>query len=78
VPKVTSLTCVSCAASRSPRPTTHSCPACDGMLDVVYDYDSMDGGAFDRRLSVNRDRSMWRYGQLLPCEGRSERGCRKG
>ena len=64
--RVKSFTCVSCQAQYGSLPSTYTCPACGGILDVVYDYGSIDGGLFVRSLASNPDRSIWRYEDLLP------------
>ncbi len=64
--RVKSFTCVSCRAQYGFLPPTYTCPACGGILDVVYDYGSIDGGRFVHSLADNPDRSIWRYEDLLP------------
>ena len=64
--RVKSFTCVSCQAQYGSLPSTYTCPACGGILDVVYDYGSIDGGLLVRSLASNPDRSIWRYEDLLP------------
>jgi len=63
---VKSLACVSCGASYSSLPSTYTCAACRGILDVVYDYGSIDCEHIKRSLAANPDRSIWRYERLLP------------
>lgn len=63
------LKCVLCGASYRLGEAEYTCPACglDGTLDVLYDY-----AEAARTLSAEslegRERSLWRYGELLPIE----------
>lgn len=63
---VKSFVCVSCQAEYGSLPSTYTCPACGGILDVVYDYGSIDGSRFMRSLAEKPDRSIWRFEDLLP------------
>src|SRR5215472_12540196 len=42
------------------------CPACDGLLDTVFDEEIL--AEFPVRKPVNGDRSMWRYSMFLPVQ----------
>ncbi len=60
------LKCISCDAIISAKPDNTLCPACGGLLQVIYDYQAIKAN-FDRdALVTNRNFNMWRYSALLP------------
>lgn len=62
------LDCIDCGERFAPE-TPHRCPACGGILDPAYDYDSID---LTRETLESRPfDSMWRYGELLPFDRES-------
>ena len=63
------LKCVLCGASYRPGEVEYTCPACglDGTLDVLYDYAEAERTMSAESLA-GRERSLWRYGELLPIE----------
>jgi threonine synthase len=61
------LRCRECGREYSIKPI-HVCEFCFGPLEVVYDYEAMKGKV--TRESISRGpESVWRYADLLPCEG---------
>lgn len=67
------LRCISCESEFSTTAPRYSCANCGDLLDVAYDFDSIDPDAlkrtFDERLQSPKpiDRSgVWRYRELLP------------
>jgi threonine synthase len=63
---VQGLHCVFCDSLFSIR-IGHTCPRCGvtGILDVEYDYAAIDH-ALKRRALAGREKSLWRYRELLP------------
>ncbi len=65
---VLGLKCLICGKLHRPEDVDYVCPdhGDDGILDVLYDYDSIRR-RFDRKaLLQSDDRSIWRYRPLLP------------
>ena len=65
---VLGLKCLICGKRYRPEEVDYVCPdhGDDGILDVLYDYDSIRR-QFDRKaLRQSHDRSIWRYRPLLP------------
>jgi len=68
---VTGLGCIHCGSTYSVDAVEYYCPACgynDGILDVLYDYESVARELNPAALNANADRSIWRYLPLLPVE----------
>ena len=65
--------CVRCQKSFGPEATEWTCSACDANLDVLYDYDAVRKSWSREALAANVDRSMWRYGGLLPLGRKASR-----
>jgi threonine synthase len=61
------LRCRECGREYPLNPT-HVCEFCFGPLEVVYDYEAM-GKAVSRESIARGPASVWRYRDLLPCEG---------
>jgi len=61
------LRCRECGREYTLSPN-HVCEYCFGPLEVVYDYDAM-AKAVTRRSIERGSYSVWRYRDLLPCEG---------
>src|SRR5260370_798011 len=59
------LRCVSCGAIHSTR-VPFTCPVCDGILDVQYDYRAIASRLSRRTLAARRGDTQWRYRELLP------------
>ena len=59
--------CVKCGKTYAPAPDITTC-TCGGILDVIYDYETIKT-RFNREVLANRDDpTMWRYRELLPIE----------
>ncbi|MGE5598817.1 MAG: pyridoxal-phosphate dependent enzyme [Bacteroidota bacterium] len=68
----TGLQCLGCGQAL-PLGLHYSCPACGGILRVVYDYESM-AGAPELRACLSgptEETGMWRYRPLLPVRDRA-------
>ena len=61
------LRCRECGREYPITPS-HVCEFCFGPLEVVYDYEAMQG-AISRESIMKGPYSVWRYRDLLPCEG---------
>jgi threonine synthase len=68
---VTGFKCVECARSFSASEIEYVCPACNGNLDVLYDYDSIGKQLGKATLAADRNLTIWRYRALLPIEDSS-------
>jgi threonine synthase len=71
---VTGLRCVHCARTYSAEEVEYFCPVCgynDGILDVLYDYESVKRELNASALAENSDLSIWRYLPLLPVNDRT-------
>src|SRR5262249_9075404 len=60
--------CVDCSRRHGPGEVEYVCPACQGNLDVVYDYERIAAGFSRSTLLHDRNRTIWRYRALLPIE----------
>jgi threonine synthase len=59
--------CVKCGRTYAPAADITTC-ACGGILDVIYDYESIKT-KFNKEVLAHRDEpTMWRYRELLPIE----------
>ena len=58
------LKCIECGKKYSKTDVVYTCE-CDGLLDVIYDYDSI---GFDMDEIKNVPPSVWKYSKLLPIE----------
>ena len=65
---VTGLRCRSCSREYPIEPL-NVCDFCFGPLEVVYDYDAI-ARVISREHIVTGPLSMWRYGDLLPVDGK--------
>ncbi|GAB4498110.1 MAG: threonine synthase [Anaerolineales bacterium] len=59
------LTCSLCGKTYTPNAAAYTCPACNGNLDVVYDYAALRKTFLDA-LHPQAEPSLWRYLPLLP------------
>jgi len=73
---VRALKCRECGQEYPIEPV-HVCEFCFGPLEVVYDYDKLDG-YFTRELIESRPQTMWRYKELLPINGEPTVGAQNG
>jgi threonine synthase len=60
--------CVECGTEYRVADCEYACPACEGNLDVLYDYDAVKAVLTKERLAGDRNFTMWRYRPLLPIE----------
>jgi threonine synthase len=60
--------CIQCGAEYEAGEGTYTCPACGGVLEIIYDYRYIGKRLTKESLAANRDFSMWRYRDLLPIE----------
>ena len=65
--------CTICGHLTEALPGTTVCPDCGGILDIEYDYDYIRSKLTKYDLMDRTDRTMWRYMEFLPVEGRGER-----
>jgi threonine synthase len=81
---VQGLRCTMCGAEYGADELEYVCPrhGDDGILDVVYDYERIGTVISPRRLSEERERSIWRYLPLLPVDpavvSALRGGCQRG
>ncbi len=68
---VTSFKCVECAREHRVGEVEYVCPACNGNLDVLYDYDRVGKQLSKAILGADRNFTIWRYRALLPMEDSS-------
>lgn len=70
--KVKYLKCVKCGREYDPADVMYYCPHCkeEGTLDVLYDYDIIDGKLLKESLGKSTDYSLWRYIDVLPVSSR--------
>ena len=73
---VTALKCKGCGESY-PADKSFFCGNCLGPLEVQYDYSKIRS-AVDPTLIEGREKSLWRYRELLPIEGKPITGFHSG
>jgi len=73
---VRSLKCRECGSEYDIAPV-HVCEFCFGPLEVVYDYDKLQG-KISREVIESRPRTMWRYKEFLPLSGEPTVGSQVG
>lgn len=61
------LECRSCCSTYEPDQVRGTCPACGHTLLAAYGLDRLDARSWRDRLA-GRDRSLWRYRELLPVQ----------
>ncbi len=73
---VIGLRCRECH-KQYPQKGVHVCEVCFGPLEVEYDYEAMKGKV--TRASIEaKTRNLWRYSDLLPCDGTPKAGLNSG
>lgn len=60
--------CIDCGHTLAAGPEITVCPACGGLLDIVYDYAALSRALSRETLAARREATMWRYAELLPVE----------
>ncbi len=76
MPYVTGMKCRECGENYELAPV-NVCEFCFGPLEVQYDYDSI-AASISREKIESRPRNLWRYRELLPCEGEPHIGLYSG
>ncbi len=69
--KIEGFRCVECAAEFGLAETKYICPRCQGNLTVVYDYRALRKKISRKSLKADTERSLWRYLDILPLDGRA-------
>ena len=59
------LKCIECGAEYSKDEVIYTCSKCDGLLDVIYDYSSIE---IDMEKLKTECPSVWKYAKLLPID----------
>ena len=73
---VTGLQCRECRQKYLSKPI-HVCETCFGPLEIVYDYHGIKK-SISREKIASRDKSLWRYRELLPIDGQPRAGLYSG
>lgn len=68
---VISAVCIKCGAEHEAKPDITVCKKCGGLLDIKYDYGYIKK-VFSKEKLANRERTMWRYEELLPVTGEAK------
>ena len=64
--------CTICGKMIEATPDITVCPCCGGIMDIEYDYDYIKSKLTPYGLMDREDRTMWRYMEFLPVEGRGK------
>ncbi|HUV81968.1 MAG TPA: pyridoxal-phosphate dependent enzyme, partial [archaeon] len=57
--------CIQCGAEYKPQKIVYTCPKCDGLLEIVYDWSEL---SISRKDFEGVPPSVWKYKALLPVE----------
>ena len=57
--------CIQCKAEYTPYEVVYTCPKCNGLLEIVYDFSDL---SISRSYFDNIPLSVWKYKALLPVE----------
>lgn len=70
--KVSCLKCMNCGKEYKDAPDRYVCDDCgiDGILDVLYDYNSIN--ITKDEISQSKDFSLWRYRKMLPIKDETQ------
>lgn len=60
------LKCVDCGATYSTNEKNPTCPTCQGLFDIEYDYEAMRKNFQKSELKATRTQGLWKYGKALP------------
>lgn len=60
------MTCLECGREYDLDEVVSTCPTCDGLLDITYDYDKIMETVERHDIRTRRVNSIWRYAELLP------------
>ena len=69
--KIEGFRCVECSTELGLGDAKYVCPRCGGNLSVVYDAKALRKRLTRRSLKADQERSLWRYLDILPVEGRA-------
>lgn len=64
--------CTKCGKRVEAKPDITTCPACGGILDIVYDYEAIKGMVTKADMANRKDPTQWRYKEFLPVEPDSD------
>lgn len=64
--------CTICGKMIEATPDITVCPSCGGIMDIEYDYEYIKSKLTPYGLMDREDRTMWRYMEFLPVEGRGK------
>jgi threonine synthase len=73
---VKNLKCRECGREYPVAPI-YVCEFCFGPLEVIYDYKSIKK-VLNRKKIEKREKTLWRYKELLPIEGEPQVGLNSG
>lgn len=73
---VNGLICKECGENY-PKQPLHVCESCFGPLEAVYDYQKI-GRSINKEKILSRERSIWRYRELLPVDSEPTVGTKVG
>ena len=76
MPYLIGMKCRECGESYELAPL-NVCEFCFGPLEVQYDYDAITAD-ISREKIESRPPNLWRYRELLPCEGEPQIGLYSG
>ena len=66
--------CIKCGTEFEAGRETYTCTKCDGVLEIIYDYEYIKTQINREKLASRKDFSMWRYLEFLPVEEGSRFG----
>lgn len=69
--KIEGFRCIACGSQCGLSEAKYVCPRCGGNLSVVYDHKALRKRISRKSLKADPERSLWRYLDVLPVEGRS-------
>ena len=58
--------CIECGHEIAAAPDITVCPKCGGLLDIIYDYDSLKQDVSKDTFARRGEPTIWRYAELLP------------
>ena len=64
--------CTICGKMIEATPDITVCPSCGGIMDIEYDYEYIKSKLTPYGLMDRENRTMWRYMEFLPVEGRGK------
>lgn len=64
----THLECLECNRRYDLDEVVYTCPHCNGLLDVRYDYETMKEKISKTKLGAKKTHSIWRFSEFLPID----------